>query len=1006
MSEIMRLIPFSNIIRWALAEYREKGSVFGIRKEKFYRNNSGNCITMFGDKISSPVGPAAGPHSQLAQNIIAAYLSGARFIELKTVQPMDGEALRKCIARPCINAQDEGYNVEWSTELTVEEAFDEYVKAWFAIQVLAKEWGISPKRDFAFNMSVGYDLEGIQSPKIDNYIEGMKDASKTLIWEECHAYLKSRLPRFDHVDETFLNGIESRICSSITLSTLHGCPPFEIEKIASYLLSEKNVHTYIKCNPTLLGYEDARSIVDEMGYGYLSFDDHHFKNDMQYADAIKIMQALLELSKEQGLGFGVKLTNTFPVKIANDELPGEEMYMSGRPLYPLSLAVAVKLTNEFGGKLPISFSGGADYFNIEKLFGTGIRPITIATTLLKPGGYERMFQLANQLEPLMLQQLADVNPDKLSTLSKDAQKDFRHIKASRHVKSRKTESLLPLTDCFKAPCKDGGCPIEQQIPEYLEEVSKGNYREAMNIITVDNACPAITGAICSHACQTKCTRIDYDDSLAIRNAKGLASSNAQETFTQALSAVVLKTNKKVAVIGAGPGGIATATYLRRNGISVTVLEQREKPFGIVTYVIPDFRVSADVIQRDYEMALKQGVIFQFGVDPQYNLEELKKEYDYIVLATGAWKEGDIPVKVGGKFIMDALAFLEESKKNKLQVPLGRSVAVIGGGDVAMDAARAAKKAPGVKEVTIVYRRTTEWMPALQEEIELALADNAKIVELLSPLNYDGRHLVCEEMLLTEPDASGRKGIKGTGKTRTLQFDNVIGAVGSRVCTELFEQNNIELDSKGKAVLSPHNETSVQHVYMVGDCKAGPSSIVQAMADGKTAAKAILADMGLEHDFKRVEQDFLLSPLYAKKGELIAATKDNTDASRCLSCQTLCEICCDVCPNRANVAVSIKGFKDTHQIIHVDGMCNECGNCGTFCPHTGNPYRDKMTLYWTEEDLEETANKGFLKLEGSRFKVKLEDGTVTEYTMGEQNIPGHFAAAIEAVMKDYPYLFAY
>ena len=167
MSELMRPIEFDKLIKWSFKECNSQGSIFGVKKEKFYKNKSGTNIEVFGDKISSPIGPAAGPNAQLSQNIIASYLAGSRFIELKTVQKMDGEELRKCIARPCINVEDEGYNVEWSTELTVEEAFDEYVKGYIAIHILSKEMEISDTKDFLFSMSVGYDLEGIKTDKIN-----------------------------------------------------------------------------------------------------------------------------------------------------------------------------------------------------------------------------------------------------------------------------------------------------------------------------------------------------------------------------------------------------------------------------------------------------------------------------------------------------------------------------------------------------------------------------------------------------------------------------------------------------------------------------------------------------------------------------------------------------------------------------------------------------------------------------------------------------------------------
>ena len=302
---------------------------------------------MFKEKIESPYGPAAGPHTQLAQNLMAAYAAGARFFELKTVQIMDGDELSKCVAKPCITADDECYNCEWSTELYVPQAFDEYVKGWFACKLLAKELGLGDPDGFVFNMSVGYDLAGIKSEKIDKYIEGMKDASGSAVWQECMDWALDNLDKFQNVDEAYVKAISPKVSDSITESTLHGCPPDEIERIATYLITEKNLNTYVKCNPTLLGYEFARKTLDGLGFDYIAFDDHHFVEDLQWADAVPMFQRLMKLTAERGLEFGVKLTNTFPVDVKAGELPSEEMYMSGRSLYPLSLSLAGKLAKEF-----------------------------------------------------------------------------------------------------------------------------------------------------------------------------------------------------------------------------------------------------------------------------------------------------------------------------------------------------------------------------------------------------------------------------------------------------------------------------------------------------------------------------------------------------------------------------------------------------------------------------------------------------------------------------------
>jgi putative selenate reductase len=1015
----MRPIPFAELVGWVRGEYTNHGSVFGIRAEKFYRpaGEHGNTV-LFGARISSPIGPAAGPNAQLAQNILAAYLAGARFMELKTVQVMDGEELRKAVARPCINAMDEGYNVEWSTELTVAEAQEEYIKAWFLCHLFRKECNIPDTGGVIFNISVGYSLEGIKSEKIDSYIEGMKNAENTAIWKSCFRYLANNISSFDRFTQKDLDAVSPAVSNSVTLSTLHGCPREEIEKIAAYLITEKGMHTFVKCNPTLLGYETARRLLDELGYGYISFDEHHFKNDLQFNDAVDMFTRLAALAQGRKLSFGVKLTNTFPVEIKRNELPGTEMYMSGRALFPLSINVAQKLSGAFKGELPISYSGGADFFNLERILASGIRPVTMATTILKPGGYERFTQLAELAEKVPERAASAggirgrINVDALKELAESVSGQERFRREYRRTGSRKTKSALSLFDCEKAPCMEGGCPIHQRIPDYLAAVAAENYGEAFKIIALDNTAPSITGTICDHQCQHKCTRLDYDDPLRIRQAKLISADKAQEDFIASLRPAELKTGKSAAVIGAGPAGIAAAVFLRRNGVPVTVYEKREKPFGIVRYVIPSFRISDEVIHRDFRIAEKTGVEFRFNARETYSIAALRKNHDYIVIAAGAWKEGPAVVKQQGEEILDALRFLEESKESHCGLSLGKRVAVIGGGDVAMDCARAAKRNRGVESVTIVYRRTREFMPSQYEEQELTLAEGVVIKELLAPETWSGGVLTCAVMRLGEYESSGRRSIESTGTKEELRFDTVIAAAGAAVDTEFFTHNGIALNAGGFPRTGASGESSVPGVYIAGDCRAGPATVVKAIADGKAAAADILRKLGLEADFSAGPENAARSgtsaaDLYRKKGLIIAAKRDHTDGYRCLSCDTLCEICVDVCPNRANVAVRLPAvggaFRKTHQIVHIDRSCNECGNCATFCPHAGKPYRDKFTVFSGGEDFADSGNAGFLKTGADTYTLRLEDKSVLTYRRGGEGIPDGWAAMIKTIEEQYGYL---
>ncbi|MDR2575768.1 MAG: putative selenate reductase subunit YgfK, partial [Treponema sp.] len=787
-------------------------------------------------------------------------------------------------------------------------------------------------------------------------------------------------------------------------------PKEEIEKIAAYLITQKGLHTYVKCNPTLLGYETARKLLDEMGYGYISFDDHHFKNDLQFNDAVDMLKRLQAQAKERNLGFGVKITNTFPVEIKRKELPGNEMYMSGRSLFPLSINAAKKLSQAFNGELPISYSGGADYFNLKDILETGIRPVTVATTILKPGGYERLLQLAELAAETVsaISAAAPINVKALGVFAESLPTKSRYRKEYRQIGLRKTDSVLPLFDCAKAPCMDGGCPIHQRISEYLAAVAAEQYDEAFKIIALDNTAPSITGTICDHQCQHRCTRVDYEDPLQIRKAKLMAANKAQKAYTFFLRSHKIKTDKSAVVIGAGPAGIAAAIFLRRNGVPVTVYEKRDKAFGIVRYVIPSFRIPEEAINRDFLTAEKLGVEFMFNQSDNFSIAELQKSYGFVVIACGAWKEGSAVVKQGQEKIIDALRFLEDSKKTNCSLDLGKRVAVIGGGDVAMDCARAAKRNKGVESVTIVYRRTREFMPSQYEEQELALADGVQIKELLAPETWSDGVLSCEVMRLGDYDSSGRRGIEGTGKKEALNFDTVIGAVGARVDTEAFTRNNIKLNAKGFPELSASLESSVPDVYIAGDCKAGAATVVKAIADAKAVAADILRKLNLEADFSTKPSCAVvadISDLYYKKGVISELKPDNTDAYRCLSCNSLCEVCVDVCPNRANVMVELPSNSGLgiHQVIHIDRMCNECGNCAIFCPHVGKPYKDKLTIFCCEEDFTESENAGFLKTSADTFKIRLEDKSVLVYRRGENTIPKNWIALMDVVMTKYEYL---
>ena len=995
MSEIMRPMSIDHLMHWIMSEYEQKKSIFGI--EKIVKHENGQALPIYEEKIESPFGPAAGPNSQLAQNIVAAYVAGSRFFELKTVQVMDGADLAACISRPCIIAGDECYNCEWSTELYVPQAFAEYVKAWVACKLIAKEYNLGDPDAFVFNMSVGYDLEGIKSPKIDKYINEMIEAKDTEVFKECINWALEHVNEFKNVDDEYIRNISSNVSNSITESTLHGCPPAEIERIATYLITEKHLNTFIKCNPTLLGYEYARKRLDGLGFDYIAFDDHHFVEDLQWADAVPMLHRLYDLCQEKGLEFGVKITNTFPVDVTRNELPSNEMYMAGRALFPLSIHVARLLTDEFQGKLRISYSGGATIENIKELFDAGIWPITMATNILKPGGYQRMSQIADELMECGSERFSGVNVAALAAIDDGVEAKAMYRKPVKPLPERHVDKKLPLFDCFNAPCRNG-CPIEQDIPAYLQAMVDGDAKKALEIILERNPLPFITGTICPHHCGDKCMRNYYEETLHIRETKLAAASQAYNEILPALKAEGSVAGKKVAIIGGGPAGLAAATFLSRAGVAVTVFERKEQLGGVVRNVIPEFRITADSIDKDVELCKAYGAEFKLGAEVT-SVKALKAEgYTDVIVSIGAWKPGRSPLAYGE--VTDALEFLMEAKKNGASMNIGKDVVVLGGGNTAMDVARAAKRLPGVEHVRLIYRRTKRYMPADEEELQLAIEDGVEFLELLAPVGAENGKLKCSVMELGAPDASGRRSPVDTGRTEEYPADTIIAAIGETIDTTLYAELGVEMDAKGRPVVDANMMTTEAGVYAVGDSRRGPATVVEAIADSAKAAAAIA---GISYD-KYAEANVAADEkLYTAKKGLQSRDTGKTPDDRCLGCPTVCEVCTDVCPNRANVAIHVPG-KCKAQIIHVDGMCNECGNCEVFCPYKGGrPYKDKFTLYWSEEDFLDSTNEGFLSLGGTQVKVRLDGKVETVDIAGETDLSADAVAVIRTVLKDYAYL---
>lgn len=374
--------PLEVLLARARAELAREGRVFDLPRRSFWRADPDLdlSVVLHGRRATSPVGPAAGPHTQLAQNLVIGWLAGARVFELKTVQVQD----RITVPRPCIDAAAAGFNVEWSQELSLEETLEQYVSGWMLIHALSA-LETTGARDAAvvFECSVGYDLAGIRSERVARFLDRMRDATPVMdgLRDRMGAALRREMPC----------EAPSRVAAAVTLSTMHGCRPEEIERIVEHVFDRHGMDVTLKLNPTLLGREAVEHLLRErLGHHDIVPDPAAFEHDLRFDEGLPLLERLHAAAARRGLEFGVKLTNTLPVRNPGTALAGEVVYLSGRPLHPIAIALAARLAEAIRGRLPMAFSAGLDADNVAEVVACGFAPATTCTDLLAPTGYRRL----------------------------------------------------------------------------------------------------------------------------------------------------------------------------------------------------------------------------------------------------------------------------------------------------------------------------------------------------------------------------------------------------------------------------------------------------------------------------------------------------------------------------------------------------------------------------------------------------------------------------------------
>jgi NADPH-dependent glutamate synthase beta subunit-like oxidoreductase len=503
---------------------------------------------------------------------------------------------------------------------------------------------------------------------------------------------------------------------------------------------------------------------------------------------------------------------------------------------------------------------------------------------------------------------------------------------------------------FYPPCVSA-CPAHVNVQGYVSLISQGRFDESLDLIRESIPFPAVCGRVCFSPCEENCYRGRRDEPVSNRLLKRLVSDTEHyQKFLGSAEHVSIKHNKSVAVIGSGPAGMTAAYNLVRMGYPVTVYEKEEKVGGMLRTHIPRYRLPESTLDAELNYIRDLGVEFKTGTEVTVdNWEQLRESHGAVFVSVGAQDSNSLKMPgVDLEGVHNAMGMLWDVYHRNMDSMKGH-VIVIGGGNVALDAARTSLRL-GADRVTILYRRTRHEMPATIDEVNHALEEGVDIIELTSPIKVKGEErrvsgLECVKMVLGEVDASGRrKPVPQPGSEHVVTCDTVIMAIGQSISLD-FITEDAALTNRGALAVSSSLKTNIPGVFGGGDCVTGPSSVIDAIAAGAKAAQSIDA-------YLRESQESLEDPQYLEK---VWLTDDTTvdlrvrqrprylspnrrvtnfnevessftreegiaESLRCLHCGP-----CDVCLEKGEACLTDKAAVD-------EAVCSGCGTCTTVCPY--------------------------------------------------------------------------
>ena len=531
-------------------------------------------------------------------------------------------------------------------------------------------------------------------------------------------------------------------------------------------------------------------------------------------------------------------------------------------------------------------------------------------------------------------------------------------------------SIFGAVRVVSTPCSSD-CPAGVDIPSYLSRIRDGDLVEAAKILLNFNPLPSITGRVCPHFCESKCNRGEFDEPISVRSIERFMGDYILENATQIIKGPEIDTKKSVAIVGSGPAGLSAAYYLRRLGHSVTVFESMEEPGGLLIYGIPPYRLLKDIVRRQIKVLEGAGIQFKLGVNigKDTSMEELMKSFDAVFLACGAWRERPSGVK-GEKLMMSGLEFLRSSNLGIREVP-GKKVAVIGGGNVALDVARTLLRMG--TEPVVVYRRSEAEMPAVKEEVNKAKEEGIKFEFLTQPVEAQHKDskivLKCVRMRLGPLDETGRpRPVPIEGTEFTTEFDAAIKAIGEEPDTSNIPAEFLDKNGRLKIDLSTH--LLGKNVFAGGDFVTGPSTVVAAIAAGKKAASSI--DQYFRGVGKQVEEKD------EETGKL--AERFNSSYLKRMS---------RVKTPQLSISERIKSI-DVEDVLglglsEVETEANRCFNCGCVAVNSSDLAPALIALNAKIKTTKRTieAEKVFA-VEGERTTILADDEIVTEIQVPTPN----------------------